>query len=138
MSMKLKMKILNLLEACSIMRDALALRMALVSNREAMSSLMPLRNCLTLLRAKLPWFRIMRAIFYILLIIPNTKLGEFMLGNLILFPIMLLCTRMRLLALGILHMLKCLKRKLLLHQMSLTFNLRLLMLLMCLLTNQAK
>jgi hypothetical protein len=32
----------------------------------------------------------------------------------------------------------CLKRKLLLHQMSLTFHLRLLLLLMCLLTNQAK
>jgi hypothetical protein len=42
------------------------------------------------------------------------------------------------LALGILHMLKCLKRKLLLHQMSLMFHLRLLMLLMCLLTNKAK
>jgi hypothetical protein len=74
--MKLKMKSLNLLEACSIVGDALALRMALISNREAMSSLMPLRNCLTLLRAKLPWFKIMRAIFYILLIIPNTKLGD--------------------------------------------------------------
>jgi hypothetical protein len=58
--------------------------MALVSNREATSRLMTLRNCLTLLRAKLPWFRIMRAIFYILLIILSTKLGEFMLGNLIL------------------------------------------------------
>jgi hypothetical protein len=33
------------------------------------------KNCLTLLRAKLPWFRIMRAIFYILLIILSTKLG---------------------------------------------------------------
>jgi hypothetical protein len=63
--------------------------MALVSNREAMSSLMPLRNCLTLLRAKLPWFRIMRAIFYIMMIIPNTKLGESMLRNLILFLTML-------------------------------------------------
>jgi hypothetical protein len=42
--MKLKMKNLNLLEACSIMGDALALRMALVSNREAMSSLMPLKD----------------------------------------------------------------------------------------------
>jgi hypothetical protein len=41
-------------------------------------------------------------------------------------------------SLGILHMLKCLKRKLLLHQMNLTFHSRLLMLLMCLLTNQAK
>jgi chromosome segregation ATPase len=48
MSIKLKMKILNLLEACSIMGDALALRMALVSNREAMSNLMPLRDCPTL------------------------------------------------------------------------------------------
>jgi myosin heavy subunit len=34
----------------SIMGDALASRMPLVSNREAMSNLMPLRNCLTLLR----------------------------------------------------------------------------------------
>jgi hypothetical protein len=46
--------------------------------------------------------------------------------------------RMRHLALGILHMLKCLKRKLLLHRMNLMFHSRLLMLLMCLLTNQAK
>jgi hypothetical protein len=109
MSMKLKMKILNLLEACSIVGDALALRMTLVSNREAMPSLMSLRNCLTLLRAKLPWFRIMRAIFYILLIIMSTKLGEFVLENLIKFLTMHLCIKMRLLALGILHMLKCLK-----------------------------
>jgi hypothetical protein len=35
-------------------------------------------------------------------------------------------------------LLNCLRRKLLLHQMSLTFYLRLLMHLMCLLTNQAK
>jgi hypothetical protein len=79
-----------LLEACSIVGDALALRMALVSNREAMSSLMPLKDCLILLRARLLWFRIMRAIFYILLIILSTKLGEFMLRNLILFLTMLL------------------------------------------------
>jgi hypothetical protein len=134
----LKMKILNLLEACSIVGDALASRMALVSNREAMSSSMPLRNCLTLLRAKLPWFMIMWAIFYILLIILSTKFGEFMLRNLILFLTMLLCIRMRLLALGILLMLKCLKRKLLLHQMIIIFHSKLLMLLMCSLTNQAK
>jgi hypothetical protein len=69
------------------MGDALALRMALVSNREAMPSLMPPKDCLILLRARLPWFRIMRATFYILLIILSTKLGEFMLGNLILFHI---------------------------------------------------
>jgi hypothetical protein len=125
------MKNLNLLGACSIVGDALALRMALVSNREPISSLMPLRNCLILLRARLPWFRITRVTFYILLVILSTKLGEFMLRSLIISPIMLLCTRMRHLALGILPMLKCLKRNLLLHQMNLTFHLRLLMLLMC-------
>jgi hypothetical protein len=66
------------------------------------------------------------------------KLGKFMLENLILFLTMLLCIRMRHLALGIPHMLKCLKRKFLLHRMTITFHLRLLMHLMCLLTNQAK
>jgi hypothetical protein len=66
MSMRYKMKNLNLLEACSIMGDALASRMALVSNREAMSNLMPPKDCPVLLRARLPWFRITRAIFYIL------------------------------------------------------------------------
>jgi hypothetical protein len=96
-----------------------------------------LKDCLILSRERLPWFRITRAIFYILLVIPNTKLGEFMLRSLILFLTMLLCIRMRHLALGILPMLKCLKRRLLLHQMNLTFHLRLLMHLMYLLTNQA-
>jgi hypothetical protein len=38
------MKNSNLLEACSIIADVLALRMALDFNREAMSSLMPPRN----------------------------------------------------------------------------------------------
>jgi hypothetical protein len=122
------MKILNLLEACSIMGDALALRMALTSNMGAMSSLMPLRKYLILLKAKLPWFRIGKATFYILPTILSTKLGEFMLGNLTLFPIMHLCIKMKLLALGIPLMLKCLKRKLPLHQMSITFHLKLLML----------
>ena len=93
-------KNLNLLGACSIMGDALALRMALASNRETMSSLMPLRDCLILLRARLPWHRITRVTFYILLVILSIRLGEFMLGNLIMFHIMLLCIRMRLLALG--------------------------------------
>jgi hypothetical protein len=67
------MKNLNLLEACSRVGDALSSRMALVSNRDALSSLMPLKDCLILLRARLPWFRIMRAIFYILLIILSTR-----------------------------------------------------------------
>jgi hypothetical protein len=50
--MKLKMKNLNLLEACSIVGDALALRMALISNREAMSSLMSLKDCLVFVKGK--------------------------------------------------------------------------------------
>jgi hypothetical protein len=115
------MKNLNLLEACSIVGDTLALRMTLASNMEAMLNLMPLRNCLTLLKAKLPWIRITRAIFYILLVIPNIRLGEFVVGSLTLALIMLLCIRVRHLVLGNPLMLNCLKRKLLLHQMSLLF-----------------
>jgi hypothetical protein len=79
------MKKFNLLIVCFIMGEALALRMALVSNRGAMSSLMPLKDCLILLRARLSWFRIMRATFYILLTILSTKLGRFMLENLAIF-----------------------------------------------------
>ena len=65
---ELKIKSLNLLEACSIMGHALAFRMALGSNMgiNPISSLMPLGNCLILLRVRLPWFRIERVIFYIL------------------------------------------------------------------------
>jgi hypothetical protein len=122
------MKNLNLLEVCSIVGDALASRMALASNRETMSSLMPIRNCLTLLREKLPWLRITRVTFYILLVIPSKRLGEFILGNLTLALIMLLCIRVRHLALGNQPMLNCLKRNLLLHKMNLLFHLRLLML----------
>jgi hypothetical protein len=51
---------------------------------------------------------------------------------------LLLCIRMRLLALGNQPMLNCLKRKLLLHQIIIIFHSKLLMLLMCSLTNQAK
>jgi hypothetical protein len=115
-----------------------ALRMALVSNRGAMSSLMPLKDYLILLRVRLPWFRIMKVTFYIQQTIPNIRFGEFMLENLTLFLIMHLCIKMRLLALGNQLMLNCLKRKLLLHQINITFHFRLLMHLMCLLTNQAK
>jgi hypothetical protein len=89
-------------------------------------------------KVRLPWLRITRAIFYILLVIPSIRLGEFMLGNLIMFHIMLLCIKMRLLALGNQHMLNCLKRNLLLYQMIIMFHLKLLMLHMCSLTNQAK
>jgi hypothetical protein len=125
------MKNLNLLEACPIMGDALALRTTLASNRETMSSLMPLlKDYLTLLRARLPCLRITRVIFYTLPVIPSTKLGEFTLGNLTLALIMLLCIRVRHLVLGNPLMLNCLRRKLLLHKMNLAFHLRLFMHLM--------
>jgi hypothetical protein len=119
------------------MGDVLALRMGLVSNKGAKTTpnLMPPRNYLILLRVRLPWFRIERATFCIQQTILSIKLGKFMLENLIMFLIMLLCIEMRLLALGIPLISKCLKRKFLMHQMSITFCLRLLMLLMCLLTN---
>jgi hypothetical protein len=94
------------------------------------------KKCLILLRVRLPWFRIVRVTFYILQTILSTRLGNFMLENLILFLTMLLCIKMRLLVLGIPLMLKYLRRKFLLHQMSIMFHLRLLMLLMCLLTDQ--
>jgi hypothetical protein len=58
------MKNLNLLVVCFIVGDALALRMAFASNREAMSKLMPhLKDCPILLRARLPCLRIMRLYF---------------------------------------------------------------------------
>jgi chromosome segregation ATPase len=42
-------------------------------------------------KGKAPWFRITRVTFYTLPVIPNTKLGEFILGSLTLALIMLLC-----------------------------------------------
>jgi hypothetical protein len=95
------MKNLNLLVVCSIVGDAVALRMALASNREAMSNSMPLlKDYLILLRARLPCLRITRVTFYTLPVIPSTKLGEFTLGSLTLALIMLLCIRVRHLVLG--------------------------------------
>src|SRR5688572_6572720 len=78
-------------------------------------------------KGKTPWFRIMRVTFYILQTIPNIRLGRFMLENLIIFLTMHLCIKMRLLALGIPHMLKCLERKFMLHQMNIMSLLILLM-----------
>jgi hypothetical protein len=78
-------------------------------------------------KGKAQWLRITRVTFYILLVIPSIRLGEFTLGSLTLALIMLLCIRVRHLVLGNPLMLNCLKRKLLLHQMSLIFHLRLLM-----------
>jgi hypothetical protein len=87
----------------------------------------PPKNCQTLLRAKLPCLRITRVTFCTLPVIPRAKLGEFTLGSLTLALIMLLCIRVRHLALGNQPVQNCLRRKLLLHQMILTFHLRLLM-----------
>jgi hypothetical protein len=115
-------------------RRALALRVTLVSNKgvKAISSLMPPRtDSLILLRVRLPWFRIESVIFYTLRTILSTKLGKFMLENLILFLIMLTCIVMTHLALGIQLISKCLRRKLSMHQMNITFHLRLLMHLLC-------
>jgi hypothetical protein len=107
------------LEVCSIVGDALASRMTLASKGETMSNLMPLlKDCLTLLRARLPCLRITRVTFYTLPVIPRTKLGEFTLGSLTLAQIMLLCIRVRHLVLGNQPMLSCLRRKLLVHQMN--------------------
>src|SRR6187455_1117461 len=126
------MKSLNLLEVCSIMGDARASRMALAFKGETMSNLMPLlKDCPTLLRARLPCLRITRVTFYTLPVIPRTKLGEFTLGSLTLALIMLLCIRVRHLALGNQPVLSCLRIKLLLHQMIMIFLLKLLMHLMC-------
>jgi hypothetical protein len=110
--------------------DALTLRMALASNKGAKAtsnSTPPRTDYLILLRVRLPWFRIERVTFCILRTILSTKLGKFMLENLILFLIMLTCIVMRLLALEIQLMSKCLKRILSMLQMSIAFHLRLLM-----------
>ena len=79
------------------------------------------------LSVRLPWFRIERVTFYILRTIMSIKLEKIMLENLILFLIMLICIVTRLLALGIQLISKCLKRKLSMHHMSITFHLKLLM-----------
>src|SRR5688500_12538976 len=117
------MKNLNLLEACSIVGDALASRMALASKKETMSNLMPvLKDCLTLLRARLPCLRITRVTFCILLVIPSTKLGEFTLGSLTLALIMLLCIRVRHLALGNQPMQNCLKTPIASNDSNISFK----------------
>jgi hypothetical protein len=124
--MKLKMKNLNLLVVCFIVGDALALRMALASNREPMSKLMPL-YCPTLLRARLPCLRITKVTFYTLPVILRAKLGEFILGSLTLALTMILCIRVRHLVLGNQPVLSCLKGKLIMLQMIMTSHLKLLM-----------
>jgi hypothetical protein len=73
------MKILNLLVVCFIMGDALTLRMGLASNlgAKATSNLIPIEiSFLTLLRARLPWFRIEKDTFYILKTILSIRLEK--------------------------------------------------------------
>jgi hypothetical protein len=82
----------------------------------------PRMDYLNLLRVRLIWFRIERVAFYILRTILSTKLGKFTLEKLILFLIMLICIVMRLLALGIQLILKCLKVKLQMYQMNIAFH----------------
>jgi chromosome segregation ATPase len=89
-----------------------------------------LKDCPTLLRARLPCLRITRDTFCTLPVIPRARLGEFILGSLTLALIMLLCIRVRHLVLGNQLVQNCLRRKLLLHQMIITFHLKLLMHLM--------
>jgi hypothetical protein len=93
---------------------------------------------LTLLRESLPWFKIEKVTFCIIKTILSIILEEFMLRNLILLLIMLIFTVMRLLVLGIQLILKCLRKRLLMHQMNITFHLRPLMHPLFLLTNPTK
>jgi hypothetical protein len=77
---------------------------------KATSNLMALETCFLILsRARLTWFRIGKATFYTLKTILSIRLEKFMLENLILFLIMLIFIVMRLLALGIQLISKCLK-----------------------------
>jgi hypothetical protein len=137
---ELKMKILNLLIVCFTTGDTLALRMGLVSNLggKTTSNLMPIEiRFPTLLRARLPWFKI-EVTFYVQKTILSIRLEEFMLRNHIMLLIILIFIVMRLLVLGIQLILRCLRKRLLMHQMNIAYHLRLLMHLLLLLANPEK
>jgi hypothetical protein len=123
------MKNLNLLEACFIMGDTLALRMALASNKgaKATPNLMPPKKLSNFVKGKAHMVQDREVYILYPKNYPEHKIRKIHAKNLILFLIMLICIVMR-------H----LKRKSLMHQMSTTFHLRLLMHVMCSLTNQAK
>jgi hypothetical protein len=123
------------------MGDALALRMALASNlgAKATSNLMHLETSfLTLSRERLPWFKIGKVTFYIMKTILSIRLEKFMPKNLFLLLIMLICTVMRLLVVGIQLISKFLRKRLLMHQMNIAFHLKLLTHHLCLPTNQTR
>ena len=124
-SMSLKMIFFNLLVVCFIMGEDLTLRMGLASNigAKTTSNLMPIKTrFLTLLRARLLWFKIEKVTFYILKTILSIRLEEFMLRNIIMLLIMLIFTVMRLLALGIHLISKWLRKRLLMHHLFLLTN----------------
>jgi hypothetical protein len=114
-----------------IIKDGIDFQQGSQSNIILFLIMPPRIDSLFLLRVRLPWFRIERVIFYILRTILSIKLGKFMLENLIMFLIMLICILMKHLTLGIQLISKCLKRKLSMHQMNIAFHLRLLMHLLC-------
>jgi hypothetical protein len=134
----MKLKILNFLEACSLMGDALALRMALVSNREANVKLNAPKRLSNFVKGKAPMVQDNEGYILYPANYLEHKIRRIHARKPHTISHHAFMYKMRLLALGILLMIKCLKRKLLLHQMSLTFHLKLLMHHMCLLTNQAK
>jgi hypothetical protein len=140
-SMSLKIKNLNLIIVWFTIGDAPTLRMGLVSNLGAKktSNLMPIETRFpTLLRARLPWCKIEKVTYYNLRTILSIRLEQFMLRNLILLLIMLIFLEMTLLVLGIQLMLRCLRKRLLMLRMNISFHLRPLMHPLFLLINQTK
>jgi hypothetical protein len=72
------------------------------------SNLMPIEiRFPTFLRARLQWCKIKKVTYYIMITLLSIGLEKFMLRNLIMLLIMPIFTEMRLLVLGIQHMLIC-------------------------------
>jgi hypothetical protein len=90
----------------------------------------PPKKLSNFVKGKAPCLKITRVTFCTLPVILRAKLGEFTLGSLTLALTMLLCIRVRHLALGNQPVLSCLRRKLQVHQMIMTSHLKLLMHLM--------
>jgi hypothetical protein len=121
--MNLKLKSLNLLEACSIMGDALALRMALVSNMEAMSSLMPPKRLSNFVKGKAPMVQDSEGYILYPTNYPEHKIRRIHARKPHTISHHVFMYKNGLIALGNQLMLNCLKRKIQLHQMSIMFHL---------------
>jgi hypothetical protein len=87
----------------------------------------PPKRLSNFVKGKAPMPQITRVTFCTLPVIPRAKLGEFILRSLTLALTMLLCIRVRHLALGNQPVQNCLKGKLLVHQMILTCHFKLFM-----------